>query len=85
MELLDKINWSQVIPGFLSGGALGALIKQFFDNRRNRIQPIGKSVEIKSVYDSSENKLLNSEISLTGTTQTGNAKKPGCRFSSGGV
>jgi len=67
--LMDKINWVQVIIGFLSGGAFGALIKQFFDNRRNRVQPIGRAIEIKSFYDSIENKLLNSQVILTGSTQ----------------
>jgi hypothetical protein len=66
---MDKINWIQVIIGFLSGGAFGALIKQFFDNKRNRVQPIGKSIEIKSFYDSGDNKLLNSQIILTGINQ----------------
>ena len=65
---MDKINWFQVIIGFISGGAFGALIKQFFDNSRNRVQPIGRAIEIKSFYDSIENKLLNSQVILTGST-----------------
>ncbi|MDI9872600.1 hypothetical protein [Flectobacillus roseus] len=66
---MENINWIQLTIGFLSGGAFGALIKQFFDNRRNRIQPIGKAIEVKSFYDSVENKLLNSQVILTGSTQ----------------
>lgn len=66
---MDNINWIQVGIGFLSGGAFGALIKQFFDNRRNRIQPIGRNIEVKSFYDSIENKMLNSQVILTGATQ----------------
>jgi len=49
---MDKINWIQVALGFLGGGAVGALIKQFFDSRRNRIQPIGYSIELKPFYNS---------------------------------
>ncbi|MCX2741706.1 hypothetical protein [Pontibacter anaerobius] len=66
---MEQINWVQVIIGFLGGGACGAFIKQYFDNRRNRVQPIGKSIEIKSFYDSVENTLLNSQVILTGSTQ----------------
>lgn len=69
MQNLEHINWLQVAIGFLSGGAFGAFIKQYFDNRRNRVQTIGQSVDIKSFYDSGENSLMNSEVSLTGTTQ----------------
>ncbi|WP_159479038.1 hypothetical protein [Chryseobacterium sp. 18068] len=66
---MEKISWLQLGIGFLSGGAFGALIKQFFDNRRNRIQPISRNIEVKSFYDSIENKMLNSQVILTGATQ----------------
>ncbi len=66
---MQDINWIQISIGFLSGGAFGALIKQYFDNRRNRIQPIGRSIEVKSFYDSGENRLIDSQIILTGTTK----------------
>ena len=66
---MQDINWLQVSIGFLSGGAVGALIKQYFENRKNRIQPIGRSIEVKSFYNSDENRLLNSQIILTGTTK----------------
>lgn len=66
---MQNINWLQVLIGFLSGGAFGAIIKQYFDNRRNRIQPIGHSIEVKSIYDSGENRLIDSQIILTGITK----------------
>lgn len=66
---MENINWIQVLIGFLSGGAFGAIIKQIFDYRKNRVQPVGKSVEIKSFYDSVENKLINSQVILTGSNQ----------------
>lgn len=66
---MGNLNWIQIGIGFLGGGAFGALIKQFFDYRRNRIQPIGRNIEIKSFYDSIENKMLNSQVILTGGTQ----------------
>lgn len=62
---MQEINWIQVLIGFLSGGAFGALIKQFFDNRRNRVQPVGHSIEIKPVYDSNDDFIMNSSITLT--------------------
>ena len=61
---MQDINWLQAGIGFLSGGAFGALIKLFFDERKNRIQRIGQSIEIKSFYNSEDSKLLNSEIIL---------------------
>ena len=59
---MQDINWIQTGIGFLSGGAFGAFIKQFFDNRRSRIQPIGFSIEIKPFYNSGDNHLLNSQV-----------------------
>ena len=61
---MKEINWIQVGLGFLSGGAFGAFIKQYFDSRRNRIQPIGHTIELKSFYNSGDNKLINSEVIL---------------------
>lgn len=61
---MSNINWIQVIIGFISGGAFGAVIKQFFDNRRNRIQPIGHAIDLKSFYNSGDNKLMTSEVIL---------------------
>lgn len=63
---MEKISWLQIVIGFFSGGAFGAFIKQYFDNLRNRIQPVGRSIEIKPFYDSYDNILVNSQIILTG-------------------
>lgn len=65
---MDNINWLHILFGFLSGGAFGALIKQGFENRRNRIQPIGHSIELDSQFVSFENELINSQVILTDTT-----------------
>ncbi|MCW3108131.1 MAG: hypothetical protein JWQ09_2637 [Segetibacter sp.] len=48
---MAEINWIQVGAGFLSGGAFGALIKQFFDYRRGRIQSISYNVLTKPFYN----------------------------------
>ena len=61
---MPDINWFQIGPAILCGGAAGAILKQIFDIRRNRIQPIGYSIELRSVYDSGDNTLLNSQIIL---------------------
>lgn len=66
---MKEINWIQVGLGFLSGGAFGAFIKQYFHNRRNRVQPVGHNVEIKSFYNSVDNKLINSEVILQDDTR----------------
>ena len=65
---MDKINWIQIVIGFLGGGAVGALIKQFFDSRRNRIQPIGYSIELKPFYNSRDTQLVNTQITLNDGT-----------------
>jgi len=44
------------------------LIKQFFDNKKNRIQPIAHSIELNSLYDSFSNGLINSEVILKDNT-----------------
>jgi len=55
---MADINWIQVGAGFLSGGAFGALIKQYFDYRKNRIQTITFNTELKPFFNkSSENSL----------------------------
>ena len=66
---MDKINWMQVAIGFLSGGAFGAMIKQYFDNRRNRIQPVGYSIDLKPFYNSANTSIATTHITLNdGTT-----------------
>lgn len=62
---MNEINWITIIVSVISGGAMGAFIKQIFDNKKNKIQPIGRSIEIKSFYDSESNKFINSRITLT--------------------
>jgi hypothetical protein len=62
---MEKINWIQILIGFVGGGAIGALIKQYFDHKRFRIQPIGKSIEINSLFDAFKNELIESEVILT--------------------
>ena len=64
---MDNINWIQLAIGFLSGGAFGALIKQFFDNRRNRLQPIGYSIELKPLYNAIDTP-INTQITLNDGT-----------------
>lgn len=69
MISIDSINWIQALLGFLSGGACGALIKQYYDNRRNKVQPIARTVEIKSFFDAQENRLLNSQLTFKESSQ----------------
>jgi hypothetical protein len=66
---MQDINWLQILIGFLSGGAFGALIRQYFEDRRNKIQPIFRFIEVKSFYNSEKNDFFNSQIILTGTTK----------------
>lgn len=61
---MQEINWVQIGFGFLGGGAIGALIKQYFDNRRNKIQPVIYYIEMRSVYDFNENNLFDLQITL---------------------
>lgn len=65
---MNDINWFQAGIGFLSGGAFGALIKQYFDNKKNRIQPIKHFIDLNSLYASFENKLIDSELVLKDST-----------------
>ncbi len=46
---MTEINWIQAGIGFLSGGAFGAFIKQYFDNKKNRIQPIKHLIDLNSL------------------------------------
>lgn len=59
-----EINWIQLGIGAASGGLAGAFVKQAFDSRKNRIQPIENFIDIKPLYTSSENKFVDSEIIL---------------------
>lgn len=62
---MGDINWVQIIAGFFCGGAFGAFIKQFFDHRRNRLQPVGYSIEVKPLYNSNSTNLIKTQITLT--------------------
>ncbi len=64
-----EINWIQVGIGILSGGAFGALINQYFHYRRNKVQSIGQSIELKSFFNAIDNANLTTQISITGATQ----------------
>jgi hypothetical protein len=60
---MDKINWIQIIVGFLGGGAVGAVIKQYFDNAKNKIQQIEYFIHLYPVHfdvqsDSIKSKLI---------------------------
>jgi hypothetical protein len=59
-----EINWIQIGFGALTGGLTGALTKQYFDNRKNRLQPISYSIELKSFYNSDEHSIIPSKIIL---------------------
>jgi hypothetical protein len=55
----------------IGGGAAGAIIKAIIDKRRNKIQPIKKSVEISNIFV--PNKIVDnfvSKITLTGSTSS---------------
>jgi hypothetical protein len=64
-----EINWLQIGIGALSGGLAGAFLKQFFDNRRNRLQPISYSVELKPFYDLDAHSIIPSKIILKENNQ----------------
>ena len=59
---MADINWIQVGAGFLSGGAFGALIKQFFDYRKNRIQAVTYNLEVKPFYNQHSDNPITSKI-----------------------
>jgi hypothetical protein len=59
-----EINWVQIGIAASTGGLAGALLKQFFDNRRNRLQPITYSFELKPFYDSDSHSIIPSRIIL---------------------
>jgi hypothetical protein len=61
---MDKINWLQLLIGFFGGGAFGSLIKLFFDNRRNRIQPIEYLIVLKSVFNSRETNIADTQVTI---------------------
>jgi len=65
---MTEINWTHII-GVLIGGAIGALITQYFRYNSNKVQPIGRSIKLKPFFTATDNLNLNTQISITGTTQ----------------
>jgi hypothetical protein len=61
---MEEINWLQVLIGFISGGAFGAIIKIIVDNRKNSIQPISKNIDLTRIFDSKESPLDHTKIEL---------------------
>lgn len=47
---MAEILWWQVLPALLGGGAAGALINAAFTARRNRIQPVGRRIEVTPIF-----------------------------------
>ena len=47
---MADISWWQIVPALIGGGAAGALINAGFTARRNRIQPIGRRIEITPIF-----------------------------------
>lgn len=47
---MDTISWYQVLPALLGGGAVGALINAAFAARRNRIQPVGRRIDVTPIF-----------------------------------
>ncbi|MEJ5960755.1 hypothetical protein [Pedobacter immunditicola] len=69
MALPENYSWVPILASLVGGGACGAFLKQLFDNRRNKIQSITRSIEIKSFFDAQENQLLNSQLTLKESSQ----------------
>ena len=45
-----KLEWYKIIASLIGGGAIGAIITAIVTSYRNRIQPIGKSLKIETVF-----------------------------------
>lgn len=63
-------DWINIGIGILGGGVAGAILNQIFHYRRNKIQPIGKSIELISFFNSAENTNLSSEITIRENSKT---------------
>lgn len=59
-----ETNWFQFGATLVGGGLAGAFVKQLFDNRRNRLQPIEYSYELKPFYDITAHSIIPSKIIL---------------------
>ncbi|MGB6067278.1 MAG: hypothetical protein WBG50_20930 [Desulfomonilaceae bacterium] len=72
---MEEINWVQVIPALIGGGAAGAIINAAVSAYRDRLQPIGLRIEILPVFKhSSSESPLTAKIaaSFDGITSTFN-------------
>lgn len=49
------ISWWQIVPALIGGGAAGALINVVLTAHRNRIQPIGRRIEITPIFRQADN------------------------------
>jgi len=62
---MDNINWIHILIALISGGAMGAIINQVFYWRRNRIQSVGKNIEVKPFFiPTKDGKSLNTKITI---------------------
>lgn len=52
---MADISWWQILPALIGGGAVGALINAAFTARRNRIQSIGRRIEITPIFRQADN------------------------------
>jgi hypothetical protein len=47
---MNRISWIGLVVALLGGGAMGALIKVWYDLRQGRIQPIAKRVQVFPLF-----------------------------------
>src|SRR5215203_2697653 len=59
-----ETNWFQLGATLVGGGLTGAFVKQLFDNKRNRLQPIEYFFKIKPFYDIAAHSIIPSKIIL---------------------
>ena len=70
---MSDMNWSQVLVSLVSGGTFGAIVTLVVSHIRNRIQPVGRRVEITPVFtDTFENTGLETHIAVSDGKRTVN-------------
>ena len=72
---MDKVNWVHVIVALIGGGAAGAIINTVVSAYRERLQPVGRRIEVLPVFKhSSDETSIAAHIAITheGTTTTFN-------------
>ncbi len=52
---MADISWWQIIPALIGGGAAGAIINAALTVHRNRIQPVGRRIEITPIFRQADN------------------------------